>query len=260
MAVSGSYGYSDNMITNRGINNSLRFGAARGRVSSRRGFTLIELLVVIGIIGVLLALILPAIHQIRQAARKAECQNNLRQLATAFHNHHSTYGHLPEDDVNKWGHLVFILPQLGQPALFKTLDPYQATRSGPANPNTTGVVLPVLRCPAFIPAGNADRDRTPTGYGRTNYLGTSNLFSTERMFTDVSDGESMTILAGETTSDQGWALPGMVGVGGNKSDHLQGSNYAMCDGSVHFITDNIDLKVLTALFTIAGNEPVSNFD
>jgi len=97
------------------------------RLSMRRtGFTLVELLVVIAIIGVLVALLLPAVQAAREAARRADCSNKLKQIAIALHNHHDTYNSFPpgalDDDTNNIGWSVCILPFMEQQPLYDVIN------------------------------------------------------------------------------------------------------------------------------------------
>ncbi len=91
----------------------------------RRGFTLIELLVVIAIIAVLIALLLPAVQQAREAARRSQCKNNLKQIGLALSNFHDTYGNFPvgalNDDCHNFGWGAYILPQMEQGPLYKNM-------------------------------------------------------------------------------------------------------------------------------------------
>src|SRR5947209_4247938 len=95
----------------------------------RRAFTLIELLVVITIIGVLIALILPAVQAAREAARKAQCSNNLKQMGLALHNYHGTHNVLPSGYVYQKGYAVggfgwasMILPHMEQSPLYASIN------------------------------------------------------------------------------------------------------------------------------------------
>ena len=101
-----------------------------GKRHLSRGFTLIELLVVIAIIAILIALLLPAVQQAREAARRTQCRNNLKQIGLALHNYHDTFRLFPpgvirdgQNNSEAWGWTVFILPFLEQANLYNQLDP-----------------------------------------------------------------------------------------------------------------------------------------
>ncbi|MBA3312592.1 MAG: DUF1559 domain-containing protein [Planctomycetota bacterium] len=126
--------------------------------SRRLGFTLIELLVVIAIIAVLIALLLPAVQQAREAARRTQCKNNLKQLALAAHNFHDVYLNFPagmtDDDTNNYGWGFYLLPYIEQPAIYNAI-------AGNGIPTITPPVPTVLT----FKAGRHDyklADGTPT--------------------------------------------------------------------------------------------------
>jgi prepilin-type N-terminal cleavage/methylation domain-containing protein/prepilin-type processing-associated H-X9-DG protein len=120
----------------------------------RRGFTLIELLVVIAIIGVLIALLLPAVQSAREAARRAQCQNNLKQIGLAIHNFHDTQGHLPSStrppgltNLPRVAGLTLMLPYLEQTNLYNSMN-FSFTWGLPENSTTVQTRLGTLLCPS----------------------------------------------------------------------------------------------------------------
>src|SRR5215472_16354554 len=89
------------------------------RRNHRSGFSLTELLVSIAIIGVLTALLLPAVQMVREAARRTQCKNNLKEIALAAHNFEDAHGRLPPGmDFQHVGALVYLLPYLDQAAYY----------------------------------------------------------------------------------------------------------------------------------------------
>lgn len=118
------------------------------RWGERRGFTLVELLVVIAIIGVLIALLLPAVQAAREAARRSQCTNNLKQMGLALHNYaDTTREYFPISAwVKKHGMFVHLLPFMEQETVYDKLD---LTKSPYSDPLRGKVVISTYVCPSY---------------------------------------------------------------------------------------------------------------
>ena len=159
-------------------------------ISRRRGFTLIELLVVIAIIAVLIALLLPAVQAAREAARRMQCSNNLKQIGLAMHNYHSTYDVFPmgaskncnSDPANGcpgyadwrgWSSLATALPFVEQSALYNAINFAFAEEIHDGNPqpmNSTVLATKVnaFMCPTDPNVGLQNINSYHAGYGTTS--------------------------------------------------------------------------------------------
>ena len=213
---------------------------------SRSGFTLIELLVVIAIIAILIALLLPAVQQAREAARRSQCKNNLKQIGLALHNYHDThlilpslaFGHGGASDapVPAFVWSVMILPGLDQAPLYNAMNPGPTSLQdlfNTANGRTLlQTPLTVFLCPSDA-GGSLNENRpftkavtgvNPFHLSKSNYPacggdalnegafpGNENTVSSGRRFRDVTDGLSNTIFVGERGSGRLPANPSGTG-------------------------------------------------
>lgn len=216
----------------------------RGRLPSRTGFTLVELLVVIAIIGILIALLLPAVQAAREAARRMNCSNNLKQIGIALHNYHDSMQQFPTGflvDMNapndpQWGWAAMILPYMEQGAVHETIGVKKRTLTAAitlAGTDTTvnealRSVLSAYRCPSdpcddYVDGVNSGVERVWTNYDppASNYMGNLGLYNAPGNvpnngvlfgnsyigFRDILDGTSNVFAVGERSAEL-WPEPG----------------------------------------------------
>lgn len=194
------------------------------KLKFRKGFTLIELLVVIAIIAILIALLLPAVQQAREAARRTQCKNNLKQFGLAFHNYHDTYNVFPpgvigrpssnvwgcttmsngqaknNDNYNAWGWGTFVLPYMDQSPLFNLLQPdgCRMPDAGATYNGTTPLnsAVPGYRCPSDVgdTINHFHQNYTATNYPVNERISNVN---TNNAMRHILDGTSNTLLIAE---------------------------------------------------------------
>jgi len=293
-------------------------GPAMARRCGRgpRGFTLIELLVVIAIIAILVSMLLPAVQQAREAARRAQCKNNLMQIAIGLLNYEMAHECLPPGSVDPGrpirnaaegyhvGWLVQLLPYLDQANTFEHFD-FSMSVYDDKNKDARGVRIPVLVCPS-IPAARSWPATTYAGCHHDveapidiDNNGVLFLNSSIR-YHDIRDGSSSTLFVGEHSDfvPLGWAsgtraslrntgsainagglatpwplasvasngadaadgnAPAPLAVGGFSSPHQGGAHFALGDGSVRFINQNIAQPIFGYLGNRADGGLVADF-
>jgi type II secretory pathway pseudopilin PulG len=219
--------------------------------------------------GIMVALLLPAVQQAREAARRTQCKSNLKQIALALHNYHDTYGSFPPavtynsdgQPMHSWR--VLLLPYLDSSPLYSQYKMDEPWNS-PNNSAVTANLPPVYSCPSNP---NIMKD------GHTHYValdGPQSVMNSKRpcRIRDIVDGPSSTLMVVEAR-DSGvhWAEPKDFDIGqftgpapnGMSSFHTGGFHAAFADGSVKFISDNLGSQGMHGLSTIKGGEVVGGY-
>ncbi len=253
------------------------------------GFTLIELLVVIAIIGLLVALLLPAVQAARSAARRTSCLNNYRQLGLALHSYHDTNASFPPggwlrrpgEQIRWIAWSALLLPHLEQPALYSHLNlalPYNHR----ANLTSAVTVLDVYLCPSSRRELPRVDGRGACDYGAiygeritspNNPPKGPMLYDQTFPIAAIRDGTSQTIFVGEDTAwqdgqwifgrnvfDQAFAINQAPAFENDiRSDHPGGANVLFGDGHALFLKETTDLQLLAAYCTRAGREIINPY-
>ncbi|REJ91617.1 MAG: DUF1559 domain-containing protein [Planctomycetota bacterium] len=239
----------------------------------RSAFTLIELLVVIALIGLLVALLLPAVQQAREAARRTQCRNHLKQIGLALHNYHDQFGVFPPSSTNdveqggwigdplsrhlhSWSSLL--LPHLDDGNLYRSID-YNVSSLHPNNRDAASHIVSTYRCPSYVGADFSDDPnytRFGDRYAIQNYVAmggsdvghiygqNTGLFDPDGTIyplsshdaADVTDGLSNTILVAETREERMmvWIDGGTAAVVARRYDGANSPTYAGPEISLNY--------------------------
>ncbi|HLJ11107.1 MAG TPA: DUF1559 domain-containing protein [Planctomycetaceae bacterium] len=241
----------------------------------RRAFTLIELLVVIAVIAVLVALILPAVQQVREAARRVQCKNNLKQIGTALHNYHAALDIFPPGYVagasypattNGWSWCALLLPYLDQGPLYGAIH-FELPVEHAANLGSVATTIPVLICPSDQLAGGNFRitdaagnmvvpSAAPFSYAATvgddnseadGPVGNGAFYrNSATRISDIVDGASTTVLVGERAFGYvNGAWPGAPNGGLVRAGALNRWQTATASSPVFMLAHNNWINILT---------------
>jgi prepilin-type processing-associated H-X9-DG protein len=241
------------------------------RITSREAFPSVNPLFSSPVIApaALVALLMPATTSAREAARRAQCTNNLKQMALAFHNFHSAENHFPpaaitdKDGKPLLSWRVAILPYLEQQDLYSKFhldEPWDSPHNK--------ALIPLMPATYACPSGMANQPHT-TFY--RVYTGKQTVFEGNegQGIAGITDGTSNTLLVVEATAAVPWTKPDELRLDPDPEkplpkfegkNHPGGFNAAFGDGSVRFIKNSIDPVVLRALITRNGGEVINADD
>jgi prepilin-type processing-associated H-X9-DG protein len=249
-----------------GIDNHPEFNDTLPKPRSRRGIRIIEVMVVIGIIGVLIGLLLPATRCDWPAARRAQCQSNMKNIVLALHAYEQQHHAIPPaytvdangKPLHSWRTLI--LPYLENEELYQTID-LSKPWNDPANAKARETPVSIYRCP------ESARPRNMTTFLAIAGPNSCLVPGKGRRLTEITDSHASTLVVIEAGEEN--AVPWMAPVDADESlvlsigpntehHHAGGMNACFVDGGVRFFSANVPANVRRAIMSISGNDKVAD--